>query len=67
MALLAAYCIAVKGGTALTLTQYLEQEVFAGAEISMQQPVAEDVEGFNTFLKKYKKALFIEQAALEHL
>lgn len=67
MALLAAYCIAVKGRTSLTLTQYLEQEVFAGAEISMQQPVAEDVEGFNTFLKKYKKALFIEQAALEHL
>lgn len=67
MALLAAYRMAVAGGCRLSLADYLEQRVFAGAQTSTVQPVPADVAGFDRFMERYKAALPAERAAVEHL
>ena len=50
-----------------TLEDYLETKVFAGAAGATIAPDPRDVEGFNTFMERYKKGLTIEQAAVEGL
>ncbi len=64
MALLASYMI--NSGQGANLADFLEQ-VFrdvAGEELA---PNAADVQGFETFIARYKAGLAIEQAAVEHL
>lgn len=65
MALLASYMIHKEEKE--SLQDYLSGKVFASnAGISMD-PDAKDVEGFETFIERYKKGIAIEQSAVDHL
>ena len=48
-----------------TLASYLSDRVFGGEDGVSVQPEAEDVEGFNRFMKLYKAGLAIERAAVD--
>ncbi|WP_237267973.1 hypothetical protein [Tessaracoccus aquimaris] len=61
MALLAAF---LDAGDA-SLTDWLQGEVFADAEIETAEPNPADVEGFNTYMERYRAGLAIERAAVE--
>ena len=50
-----------------TLEDYLNTNVFAGQASSTVYPDAKDVEGFDTFMKRYSNGLAIERAAVESL
>lgn len=50
-----------------TLDDYLNNKVFAGEKGSMVEPDQKDVEGFDTFIQRYKEGLSIERAAIENL
>lgn len=63
MALLAAY-MANKAENE-TLEEYLNAKVFAGAEGSILMPEKADVDGFNTYIARYKKLLAVERKAVE--
>ena len=63
IALLAAYM--VSGADKLALDEYLEQVVFGGNTGVEIAPTAEDVEGFNRYIKNYKACLPAEQAAVD--
>jgi sugar (pentulose or hexulose) kinase len=65
IALLAAY--AVRKGAGESLEAYLEDKVFAKADSTTVDPDPKDVEGFNTFIERYKQGLVIERAAVEGL
>ncbi len=65
IALLASYMI--NKGEGETLSQYLEEKVFAGQESETLSPDAKDVEGFDTFIKRYSEGLAIERAAVDSL
>ncbi|MFN2135581.1 MAG: xylulokinase [Candidatus Promineifilaceae bacterium] len=63
IALLAAYML--NKADAETLEDYLEQEVFAGEQGSTISPDPRDVEGFETFMDRYKNGLIIERTAID--
>ncbi len=63
IALLAAYMKNRRPGE--TLTEYLDQEIFAGEEGIRMEPDPKDVAGFAAFIENYKKGLSIERAAVE--
>jgi sugar (pentulose or hexulose) kinase len=65
MALLAAYMLWKDEGE--TLEDYLDNKVFASAKSSTLMADASDIDGFNAFLARYKKALPMEKAAIEAL
>jgi sugar (pentulose or hexulose) kinase len=65
IALLAAYTVRKEAGE--TLEAYLDDKVFAHANSITVTPDAKDVEGFNTFIERYKQGLGIERAAVEGL
>ena len=65
MALLAAYMLRKEPGE--TLPDYLDNKVFAGARSTTLTAEAKEIEGFNRFLERYKKALNVEKAAVETL
>ena len=65
MALLCAYMLWKDEGE--SLPDYLDNKVFAGAKSSTLMADDADVEGFNTFLARYKNALPMEKAAIEVL
>ena len=50
-----------------SLAAYLDNKVFAGEEGTTLAPKAEDVAGFESFMKRYMKGLPIERAAVEHM
>ncbi len=62
IALLAAYLADKKEGE--KLEDYLESRIFSGMAGSTIQPDPADVEGFETFIERYKKGLDIEKAAI---
>lgn len=64
MALLASFLVNNSGER--TLADYLETEVFAGDAGVKITPSAEDVEGFNRYIKNYIECLPIEKAAVEY-
>ena len=64
MALLASFA-ADAGG--LSLSEYLTQRVFAGAESHTLAPDPEDVAGFEAFMQRYVAGLSIERAAVAGL
>jgi sugar (pentulose or hexulose) kinase len=64
IALLAAY-MAQKSDE--TLSEYLNEKVFASAEVTTIEPTEEDIAGFNAFLARYKQGLPVEKAAVAHL
>ena len=65
MALLAAYMLWKDEGE--SLPDYLDHKVFAAAKATTLMADTKDVEGFNTFLANYRKALPMEKAATELL
>lgn len=65
MALLASYML--NKGKGETLADYLSERVFAGNKGSKMEPKQEDVEGFETFARRYGKGIAIEKAAAEAL
>ncbi len=65
IAVLAAYMSNKADGE--SLSDYLSNKVFGGEEGITENPVAEDVKGFDDFLKVYNAGLPIERAAVECL
>jgi sugar (pentulose or hexulose) kinase len=64
IALLAAYMHEKEG---ITLEAFLTQKVFTKDPGTWVSPGAEDVRGFETFMKRYTNGLAIEKAAVDHL
>ncbi|MBQ2663274.1 MAG: ATPase, partial [Clostridia bacterium] len=64
IAVLASYMVT---GNGETLTDFLNNKVFAGGDIYTLEPKKDDVDGFNAFAEKYKAGLAIERAAVENL
>ena len=65
MALLAAYMLKRTAGE--RLEDFLDRRVFAGAAGTTVQPSAALVKGFNTYVRRYKALLEVEQAAVKYL
>lgn len=65
MALLCAYMLWKDENE--SLEDYLDNKVFAGAEETTLMADDTEVEGFNRFLAKYKKAFVLEQGSVEVL
>ncbi|WP_408069791.1 xylulokinase [Butyrivibrio sp. JL13D10] len=64
-AILAGFMLNKENGE--TLEQYLNNKVFKGGKVETFEPVAEDVKGFDEFMKDYKAGLEIERAAVNSL
>jgi len=64
-AILAGYMILKEEGE--TLEQYLNNKVFKSGKVETCEPVAEDVKGFDEFMKDYNAGLSIERAAVDSL
>ncbi|MFA5446707.1 MAG: FGGY-family carbohydrate kinase [Sphaerochaeta sp.] len=64
IALLASYRA---NGNGQTLAEFLTKEAFADAKISTITPTAEDIEGFNVFMERYKAGLPILREAIKVL
>jgi hypothetical protein len=65
IALLASYMLHESGNQ--PLEAYLSDRVFAGEQGSTLAPDPRDVDGFATFMARYKKGLVIERAAVDGL
>ncbi len=65
IALLASYML--NKATNETLDVYLSGKVFAGKNGTTIAPHQMDVDGFNTFMERYKKGLIIERTAVDAL
>jgi sugar (pentulose or hexulose) kinase len=65
MALLASYMLHKENGE--SLSSFLKSKVFAANAGSTLAPLAEDVKGFETFMKRYGAGLVIERAAVDAL
>ena len=65
IALLAAYL--VQKQTDESLKDYLANRVFAGIQALRIEPDAEDVEGFERYMKRFKAAVAVETLAGEIL
>lgn len=63
IALLASYMIHKSEGE--TFAQYLNNKVFADMPGITLEPEQKNVEGFNKFIERYKKALLAERAAVD--
>ena len=50
-----------------TLEDYLGHRVFAGVSGTTLAPLAEDVEGFNAYMKQYRALLSVERTAVDAL
>lgn len=62
MALLAAFMVRKNDGE--SLADYLDNRVFAGAASTTRMAEQADIDGFNAFLSRYKKAFPMEKAAV---
>jgi hypothetical protein len=50
-----------------TLEAYLLEKVFASQQGTTMAPDQADVDGFSTFMERYKKGLIIERTAVDTL
>lgn len=64
MALLGAYLIRKEEGE--TLSDYLDNKVFANIKTTEIMAAEEDISGFAAFLEDYKKALAVEKTAVKY-
>ncbi len=64
IALLASYMI---NGGGKTLTDFLNDNVFADGNVYTLEPNADDVKGFDAYAERYRNGLAIEKAAVENL
>jgi len=53
-------------GSAESLDDFLNTQVFADSNLETVEPVPTDVAGFDTFIQRYIAALPVERAAVEH-
>jgi sugar (pentulose or hexulose) kinase len=53
--------------TSSTLAEFLSKKVFAGYVAEEVKPEQKEVDGFEQFMKRYKKGIPIEQAAVDYL
>ncbi len=70
IAVLAAYRAARTGpdpAASLSLQDYLTDRVFADAKLDVLDPEPDDVAGFAAFIERYRAALPVQQAAVEHI
>ncbi len=65
MALLGAYMVAKREGE--SLDSFLQDQVFSVSGCTTVEPVAEDEQGFDTFLAQFKACLPVEKMAAEHI
>lgn len=65
IAVLAAYMKDRKEGQ--SLAAYLEEKVFAEQESAVEQPEADDVSGFDEYVRRYREGLAVEQTACDHV
>lgn len=65
IALLASYMVHKENGE--ELPEFLAEKVFAGETGTEMEADPEDVDGFNTFIERYKEGFVIERAAVDHL
>lgn len=65
MALLARYLVAQQSGQ--SLTAFLDDDVFVGAQVDVVVPDPAQVAGFDTYLERYRRGLAIERTAVENL
>lgn len=65
IAVLASFMIQKK--TDETLSDFLNQRVFAGQEAIEVNPDANDITGFDTFMERYTTGLAIERAAVDYM
>ena len=65
IALLASYLVNKK--TDESLEKFLDYEVFKGEEGIKIDPVKEDVEGFEAYIKRFREGILVEQSAIKHL
>ncbi len=66
IAVLAAYMAEGKAAYG-SLSNYLDEKIFAGQEGTTVAPKPEDVEGYETFIEHYKAGIAVERAAIENL
>ncbi|EHI97877.1 Carbohydrate kinase, FGGY [Clostridium sp. DL-VIII] len=66
IALLASY-LKEKENHSISLPEFLSKRVFAGYVAEEVKPEQKDVDGFEQFMKRYKKGIPIEQAAVDYL
>ena len=64
IALLAAFMDKKNG---MSLSDYLNNCIFNNTKCEKCAPEAKDVEGFDAFIEKYKRAIAVEKAAVENL
>ena len=65
IALLASYCLNKEDDQ--PLEAFLNENIFADQNESIIEPDAEDVEGFEIFMERYKNCLPVERAAVDYL
>ncbi|MGY1805112.1 xylulokinase [Blastococcus sp. SYSU D00922] len=65
IAVLAAF--ATRRAPGQTLADYLDSAVFTGTSLQTAEPDADDVAGFDAFMRRYVAALPVERAAVEHV
>ena len=64
MGLLCAYALWKENNE--TLEDYLNNKVFNNCKVSTIEASKEDIDGFNEYLNRYRKALAVEKSAIEN-
>ena len=64
IALLASYMVNKQNRS---LADFLSTDAFATAEVNTVEADQADIDGFNTFLERYKRGLVVEKAAVQNL
>jgi len=64
IAVLAAYCTGRTSGQ--SLSDFLNNQVFAASNLETAEPDPADVAGFDAFMQRYLAALPVQRAAVEH-
>ncbi len=65
IALLASYMVQKQEGE--TLADYLENRVFAGSRGTRMEPVKEDIDGLESFIRRFKAGIPVELAAAQYI
>ncbi|MBN8881695.1 MAG: ATPase, partial [Salana multivorans] len=63
IAILADYLLARADAPGLSLADYLDERVFAGADVVVVDPDPDDVAGYARYLATYEAGLAVERAA----
>ena len=67
IALLAGYMAAKQGGSALSLVEFLDQQIFVELSGTTLEATQEEIDGFEKYMQRYVRALAAEKAAAESM